>query len=203
MFVANGHDTHLLGREPEGEIAGVMLDEEADEALVGTEWRAVNAQRRFLGVVAVLVNKAKTRGHRKIHLIRRDGEFPPDRAPDLHIDLWPVEGGFVRNLNIVNARFDKDLAHHVLGFFPEDRIVHEFHPELGRVVGGESHDILIDAEDLEVLEIHLVHGAEFLSELLFRAIDVRVVHLHRAHAHEAKELTALLVAIAGAVLRQP
>jgi len=33
FVVANGDDADLVGREPEREIAGVMLDEETDEPL--------------------------------------------------------------------------------------------------------------------------------------------------------------------------
>ena len=59
--------------------------------------------------------------------------------------------------------------------------------------------IFLDAEDLEIFQIHLVHRVELRLELLLGAVDVRVVHLQRAHAHEAEEFAALLVAIAGAV----
>ena len=45
-------------------------------------------------------------------------------------------------------------------------------------MGGETHQVFLDAEDLEILQIHLVHGVELLGELLLGAVDVRVVHLH-------------------------
>src|ERR1019366_5429503 len=51
-------------------------------------------------------------------------------------------------------------------------------------------------------QIHVVHGAELVGELLLGAIDVRVVHVERAHAHEAEQLAALLVAVASAVFRE-
>lgn len=37
VFRADGDDAHLVGREPEGEVAGVMLDEETDDAFVRAE----------------------------------------------------------------------------------------------------------------------------------------------------------------------
>ena len=52
--------------------------------------------------------------------------------------------------------------------------------------------ILIEADD----------GHELLLELLFSAVDVSIVHLHRAHAQQAKKLAALLIAVAGAILGQ-
>ena len=45
-IVVERDDAHLVGREPEREVARVMLDEEADEPLVRAERRAMDAQRR-------------------------------------------------------------------------------------------------------------------------------------------------------------
>ena len=58
-FVADGEDAHLIGREPEREVAGVMLDEEADEPLVRAERRAMDAERRLVRVVLVAVDEAE------------------------------------------------------------------------------------------------------------------------------------------------
>ena len=41
--VVERDDAHLIGREPEREVARVMLDEEADEPLVRAEWRAMKS----------------------------------------------------------------------------------------------------------------------------------------------------------------
>ena len=94
---------------------------------------------------------------------------------------------------------DEDVAHHVLGLLPEFGFVDEFLAELGGIVRGEAHLVLLDAENLEVVQIHLVHGVELALELRLGAVDVGVVHLHGAHAHEAQEFARLLVAVAGAV----
>ncbi len=67
-------------------------------------------------------------------------------------------------------------------------------------MGREAHDVLVDSENLEVLQVHLVHRAKLLLKLVLRAVNMRVVHLHGTHTHEAEKLAALLVAIAGAVL---
>ena len=89
-------------------------------------------------------------------------------------------------------------------FFHKLRFVDEFlvAGQSRRVVRAETHDIFLDAENLEILQIHLVHRVELGGELLRGAIDVRVVHVQRAHAHEAEQFARLLVAIAGAVFRQ-
>ena len=77
-----------------------------------------------------------------------------------------------------------------------------FSPQPGRVVRAEAHDVFLDAENLEIFQIHFVDRVELGRELFRRAINVRVVHVQRAHAHEAEQLARLLVAIAGAVFRQ-
>ena len=41
-------DAHLIRREPEREVAGVMLDEEADEPLMRAERRAMDTQGRLV-----------------------------------------------------------------------------------------------------------------------------------------------------------
>ena len=53
LLVADREDADLFGREPEREVAGVMLDQETDETLVCTERRAMDAQRRLVRVVFV------------------------------------------------------------------------------------------------------------------------------------------------------
>ncbi len=66
----------------------------------------------------------------------------------------------------------------------------------------ETHQIFVDPEELEIIQIHLVHGVELRFELLRRHVEMRIVHLHRAHPHQSEQLAALLVAITGPVLRQ-
>ena len=66
----------------------------------------------------------------------------------------------------------------------------------------ETHDILLDAEQFEVLVIKCHHAHELLLELFLRAIDVGVIHLHRADAHQAEEFARFLVAVARPVFRE-
>ena len=67
----------------------------------------------------------------------------------------------------------------------------------------EAHQIFLNPEEREIFQIHLVHGVELRLELVRRAVNVRVVHLHRAHPHQPEQLATLLVAITRPVLRQP
>ncbi|MFM1944955.1 MAG: hypothetical protein RI897_3937 [Verrucomicrobiota bacterium] len=54
-------------------------------------------------------------------------------------------------------------------------------------MGAEAHDVFIEAEDLEVFEVHLIDCVEFLGELVGGAIDMGVVHVEGSDAHEAEE----------------
>src|SRR5437763_4663481 len=179
-----------------------MFDEEADEALVGVERGAVNTERDFLGVVAVLVTKIEPARLGEIDLVGGDGELTADHAPDLDVDLWSVEGGFVRHFDEVDAGTLQNVARHLLGLLPYVRFVDELLAELRGVVSGEPHHVSIDSEKPEIVQIHFVDGIELGLELLWRHVKMGVVHLQRAHTHETKELAALLVAMTGAVLRE-
>jgi len=52
-----------------------VLDEEADEAFVRAQRRAMDAERGLLRVVAVAVGEAELGGHGEIDLVGGDGEF--------------------------------------------------------------------------------------------------------------------------------
>ena len=66
----------------------------------------------------------------------------------------------------------------------------------------ESHLVFLESKDLEIFEIHFVDRLEFIRELIRRAVNVCIVHLHGSHPHQPHELSRLLVAIAGAVFGQ-
>ena len=195
-------DTNLLGSKPEWEVPGVVLDEKSDEPFVRAEWSAVDAQRRLFSVVAVAVVQAEFGGNGKINLVRCDGELAPDCAPDLDIDLRPIESGFIWHFHKIDATFDQDISHHVLGLFPKLRLIHKFLPQLFGVMRGEPHLVFLQSENLEIFDIHLVHGAKLSCELLLRAVNMGVVHIKRTHAHQPEKLSALLIAVATAVFSQ-
>ena len=67
------------------------------------------------GVLARLVDETEAGRHGEVDLVGRDGEFAADGAPDLHVDLRPVKGGFVRHFDIVDAAPLQNAAHHVFG----------------------------------------------------------------------------------------
>ena len=69
-----------------------MLNEETNQALMGAERSAVDAERRFFGVIAVPIDKAEALWHGEVHLVGGNAELAADGAPDLDVNLQSVEG---------------------------------------------------------------------------------------------------------------
>ena len=63
----------------------------------------MDAQRNLFIAFAVRELQVETLGDCKIHLIRHQREFPADRAPDLYVDLRPVERGLIFCFHIGNT----------------------------------------------------------------------------------------------------
>src|ERR1043165_4526395 len=111
-----------------------MFDKEADETFVGAERRGMNAKRDSLGVIAVLVAQVESARLGEVDLIGGDGELAPDCTPNLDVNLWPIEGSFVRHFDIVDARPLQDITGHLFGLLPKLRLIDKFLPELRWIV---------------------------------------------------------------------
>jgi hypothetical protein len=72
-----------------------VLDEKSDKSLVCGEGSSVDTEWGFLFSIFIRIDEIKSLGNCEIKLIRRERELPTDRAPDLDIDLWSVESGFI------------------------------------------------------------------------------------------------------------
>src|SRR5438067_4802802 len=103
-----------------------MLDQKSDEPLVRSQWRAMNADRDLLAVIAVLISKIKAAWLREINLVRGDRKFAPDHAPCLHINFRTVKGCFIRHFDIVNSGVLQNAARHFFGFFPKLWFINKF-----------------------------------------------------------------------------
>src|SRR5260370_31722867 len=58
LLLGDRQHSDLVGRQPEREVASIMLDEKTDEALMGPERGAVNAKRSLVRVVLVAIDHA-------------------------------------------------------------------------------------------------------------------------------------------------
>ncbi len=118
------------------ELTGIMLQQEADEPFVGTQWCAVDDQRSAW-----------------VHCLHRyipagifcpgqnppgwwPGELTSDGAPYLHINLRAIESALIGNFHKWNIAFFQHLAYHLFGFEPKLRFIDILLTELGRLVRG-------------------------------------------------------------------
>src|SRR5262245_54869964 len=115
-----------------------MLDQESDETFVRAKWRAMDADRNLLGVVAVFVAKIKIARLREIYFIGGNGKLASDDAPRLYVNLRPVKGRFIGHLDIIDIRSFQNITCHLFGLSPKLRFIHKFLPELGWIMRGET-----------------------------------------------------------------
>ena len=157
-------DPHLFRRKPEREVAGVMFDEETDEPLVRAQRRAVDAERRLLGVVLVAVDQAEPFGTAKsTWFVARVNSLPmalqtctsfsgrrtrPRRRPR-------------RSGSSNGSRTSRTMSSVCFHNSGSSTYLH-FSSPARRIVRAETHHVFLDAENLEILQIHLVHRVELL-----------------------------------------
>ena len=167
---------------------------------MGAQRRAVDAQRRLLLAVGVDIAQIKAFRLGKVHLVRRQRELATDRAPNLHVNLGAIERRLIRHFHKGDVAVAHRAAHHLLGLGPQPRVVNVLLAQPRRVMRAQAHDVAIHAKERKVLLIERDHAHKLLLKLLFGAVNVRVVHLHGAHAHQPEQLAALLIAVARPIL---
>ena len=94
LLLGDIEDDELQRRQPKGQGAGAVLDEDADETLERAEDRPMQHYRRMAGVVLADVFRAEALRHREIDLHRTALPRATDRVLDVEFDLRAVEGAF-------------------------------------------------------------------------------------------------------------
>ena len=197
MAVGDGHDHGLHRREPERERTGVVLDQDADEALEGAEQRPVDHRRDMLGVVLAGIADAEPAGHLEVEL---DGAHLPraaDRVGHVQVDLRPVERAVARVQLEGDAGAFQRASQRPLGRVPH-RVVAD--PLLGP---SRQLDAQVEVEDAVDLLGQLQAADHLVLDLGVGAEDVGVVLGDVAHAHEAVQRSGRLVAVHETLLGQP
>ena len=90
--VGDGDDERLHRGQPRGQVAAVVLEQDAHEALDAAQQRAVDHDRPMLFVVGPGVGDVEALGHGEVDL---DGAALPGAAhdvADVKVDLGAVEG---------------------------------------------------------------------------------------------------------------
>src|SRR5215210_4486968 len=91
--------------------------------------------------ITFLVRKLQVEALRdsKIDLVRHEREFPSDGTPDLYINLWTIECGFIFRLYIRHSAVYHGAAHHLLRFDPQTFVVHIFFAQTRFGMQGQAH----------------------------------------------------------------
>src|SRR4030095_7728154 len=100
----------------------------------------MDAERCRFSVFARFVNKAESGRDGEINLVGRDRELTANCAPNLDVDLRPVEGGFVRHFDVIDSAALQDAADNRFGLDTEILIIDELLAQLRRIVGGATAD---------------------------------------------------------------
>ena len=190
VAVGDRQHQHLLRREPGRQVAAVVLEQDAHEALDAAEQRAVDHDRPVLLVVGAGVGDVQPLRHGEVDL---DGAALPGAAhdvADVEVDLGAVEGAVAGVEHVVDALALEHACEDALGELPDlvraDALLRpraELDLDVGEAEGGV--DVLHEADDAEHLFFELLGGA----------VDVRVVLGEVAHAEEAVQHAAHLVAV--------
>ena len=106
--VGNRQDGHLGRRQPQGKVAGVMLDQDPDEAFQRSEGRAVDQDRPVRLVVRTDVFQFEPFGEIIIELDRAELPVASDDVLDNEIDfVCPKCGSDVNKWDV--RKFVSDL----------------------------------------------------------------------------------------------
>src|SRR5690554_2502507 len=197
LGIGDIEDHRLLGREPQRHGPGVVLDEDAEEALEGAEDRPMEHHRGL--ACAVLVDELGTQATRQVE-VQLQGTALPDAVEAVaqgEFDLGAVEGALAGLQLPLQAGGVKRRLEARLGAIPHLGLAEEV---IG--TGGELELHVVEAELLVDLE---GQGDEVLGlrlYLLLGAEDMGVVLGEGAHPHQAVQRAGGLVAVAAAELRQ-
>ena len=91
LLVGDRQHPDLLGREPDRERAGEVLDQDGDEPLEGAAHGAVDDHRPVLRVVLADVAEVEPLRRGVVELDGAQLPLPPDRVGDVEVDLGTVE----------------------------------------------------------------------------------------------------------------
>ena len=103
MGLSDRNDARLHRREPEREVAPVVLDEDPDEALERSEQRAMDDDGAVLPVVRPHVREPEANGHLVVELDRPHLPASAQDVRHVEIDLRPVERPLARRDHVLHV----------------------------------------------------------------------------------------------------
>src|SRR5467141_176084 len=196
-FFTDRADFDLPGSEPEREGSGVVLDENAEEALDGTEQRAVDHERLVAGAIFGNVFKAEASG--KIEIELDGGELPgtADGVDELDVDFRAVKSAFALNRLVRDIEPLQGVGQDGGGAAPVFGLALVIF-RMRSVPIGELDLKFVEAKVFHYREGEIDAGFHFFFNLRGSAENVRVVLGEASNAEKAVQDSATLVAIDGA-----
>ncbi len=195
--VGDGGDDSLQRREPQRQVAAVVLDENADETLERAEHRPMQHHRRDLVGMLVDIERAEAARHVEVDLHGSALPVAADGIAQRVFELRSIEGPFALVERPGPSRGLERGPQRRLGLVP-DRVVAD--ALLRPVRELDAHireaEVLVDRQD------EIVHLEAFFGDLVLGDEDVRIILRKGAHAHQAVQRAGRLVAMHLAELRE-
>ena len=194
--VADRNDLDLLRRQPRGERTGVVLDQNAEEALQRSEQGPVDHVWPLFGSVPIDEGHVEALRLIEIELNRRQLPLPPDRVLDLQVDLGPVECSAAFIDFIAEAFFLNRPPQRFGRIVPTLGIPHRFFG-----AGREICRDIAEAEALEHVEREAQNFRYFLLHLIGSHEEVRIILSEPADSEQAVHRPRFFVPIDRSKLR--
>ena len=186
----------MLGREPQGQMARVVLDEDPREALDGAQHGAMEHHRHVALAVLADVGRPEPAGQVEVDLHGAALPVATNRVAQHEFELRTVERALTGVVGVLQAGGIDRHPERCLRLVP---YLVRAHPGLGSVRELDPHvlepEVAVDGQD------EIAHRRRFLGDLLGGAEDVGVVLGERAHPHQPVQGTGRLVAVHLAELR--
>ena len=190
MVVRDRDHNDLHRRQPRGEGARVLLDQDAEEPLDRPHQRPVDHDRPVGLAVLPHELQPEALGVVEVHLDRRALPGPPQHVLDLDVDLGAVEHTLA---GIDAVRHSPALERRLQGGGRLGPCRLRSHGLLRP--GGDPHLVIGKPEGLEHEEGEVQHPRDFLFDLVRTAEQVGVVLREPPHAQQAVQDPRSFIAI--------
>ena len=179
----------LHGSQPGGELARKVLNQNTDEALDGAKAHAVQHDGALLGAVGVHVLKVKVERHLEVELHGTALPGAAERVLQVEVDLRAVEGAVALVDLVVHVQLLQSGAQALLGARP---VLVRTHGVLG---AGRKLNVVLKAKLLVHGIDEVDHAHDLVGQLVGTHKQVGVVLVKAAHAEQAVQSAAQLVAV--------
>src|SRR5450759_145881 len=188
---------NLERRQPQRERAGMVLDQDTDEALHRTQDGAMQHHRRFAAVV--FIDELRTQSHRQIEIQLYRAALPQTTQAvfQCKFDLGTIERAFARLDIICQTILLQRRSQAGFGLVPSLVRSDPFYRARGQL---DQH--LIETEIAIYLIQHHDELGYFGLHLRFGTENMRTILGKAAHPHQAVQRSGSLVAMAGTEFRQ-